>query len=246
MVKDFDIRGFIPVSMLDWPGKITAVVFLAGCNFRCPFCHNHGLVLTPTRLPLIPVEEVLKSVTSRTAWVDGITVSGGEPTIHPELPDLLRLFRDAGVAIKLDTNGTNPKMLERLIADGLINAVSMDVKAPLDDNEYSTMAGTRIDTSVIATSITILKSSRIDVTFRTTVVPRLVEEPEVAAIRNALGDVSRYVIQAFRNVDTLDRDLTTFDEFEPERIDEIRRRFEAPPPVVWRRPMLDALTSPTV
>jgi len=240
VVKDFGIRGFIPVSMLDWPGKITAVVFLAGCNFRCPFCHNHGLVLSPFRYPLIAVEDVLNSVTGRAAWVDGITGTGGEPTLNADLPALLRVFRDAGVAIKLDTNGSNPAMLEDLLAERLLDAVAMDVKAPLVEDDYSAMAGTRVNPRVIETSISILKHSGIDVTFRTTVVPRLVEEREVAAIRLALGDVPRYVIQPFRNVDTLDRDLMQFDEFEPERIEAMRMQFEVPAPLAYGRPVPDA------
>lgn len=242
-MDDFGIRGFLPVSMLDWPGKITGVVFLAGCNFRCPFCHNHALVIPPCVLPVVPVEDVLKSVTGRAAWVDGITVTGGEPTIHAHLPDLLRTFRNAGVKIKLDTNGSNPAMLERIIADGLIDAASMDVKAPLDDDEYSTMAGTRVDTRVIETSITILKRSGLEVTFRTTVVPRLVEEPELDAIRRTLGDVPRYVIQPFRNVNTLDRDLMHLEEFDPERIELMRRRYGAPAVLAPQRSVLDVSTA---
>ena len=137
MNDTFHIKGFIPTSFLDWPGTICSVIFLGGCGFRCPACHNRNLVLEPRSLPDYPVEEILRSLDARGNWIDGITVTGGEPTIHKSLPNLLRIFRHRKLKIKLDTNGSNPEMLEALIDLRLVDAVSMDIKAPLTSEEYS-------------------------------------------------------------------------------------------------------------
>lgn len=232
MAHNFGIKGFIPISMLDWPGKISSVMFLGGCCFRCPACHNHKLVLEPDSLPDLSVDEILSHLHTRNTWIDGVTVTGGEPTIRENLPDLLRLFKESCVKIKLDTNGSNPAMLEALIADRLIDGVSMDVKAPLTEAEYSRAAGVRVDVDAISRSIEILKNSDLEVAFRTTAIPGLVEEPEIVEIRNFLGDVPTYQVQSFRNVDTLDPELAAVEPFSPRRMEEIRMRFEIPSPIV--------------
>ncbi len=156
MNNNFGIKGFISTSLVDWPGKICSVVFLAGCGFRCPACHNPKLVLNPGSLPDYPIEEICRSLSNRSKWIDGVTVTGGEPTARKDLPDLLRILREYGVKVKLDTNGSNPQMLEDLIRSGLIDAVSMDVKAPLDSTAYSVVAGAPIDIEVIKRSILLL------------------------------------------------------------------------------------------
>lgn len=228
MAERFHIKGFIPVSMLDWPGRISCVVFLGGCGFRCPACHNPKLVLEPESVPDLSLDWILEYLQGRIGWIDGVTVTGGEPTLKTNLPDLLHLFREYGFKIKLDTNGSNPGMIERLLAGGLVDAISMDVKAPLTRHEYSAVAGVPVDPQTIAQSIGILTSSGIEVTFRTTVIPDLVEEPELARIRDHLGHVSCYLIQPFRNIETLAPSFALLEPFSAHRLEEMRSMFEIP------------------
>ena len=230
MNNNFGIKGFISTSLVDWPGKLCSVVFLAGCGFRCPACHNPALVLNPGSLPDYPLEEICRSLSNRSKWIDGVTVTGGEPTARKNLPHLLKILRKYGVKIKLDTNGSDPQMLEDLISSGLIDAVSMDVKAPLDSAAYSSVAGVPIDIEVIKRSIALLLRSPIEVTFRTTAIPGLVEEPELARIKEALGDAHRFIIQSFRSTETLDPSFMQIREFDRLRVDNMRERFESPAP----------------
>lgn len=228
MTQDFGIKGFLKTSMVDWPGKICSVVFLAGCGFRCPACHNRRLVEEPEAIPDYPIDTILDYLRGRKDWIDGITVTGGEPTIRKNLPDLLRLFRDLGIKIKLDTNGSNPAMLLNLIGSGLVDAVFMDVKAPLDNKAYASVVGVPVDVRLIKRSIDILKSSRREAAFRTTAIPGLVEEPELEAIKQALGHVERFIVQPFQNRETLNAEFGRLTQFDQGRIDEMRRRFEVP------------------
>ena len=230
MNMNFMIKGFIRASMVDWPGKISSVIFLGGCGFRCPTCHNRELVLHSESFPDYPVERILRELADKKGWIDGVTVTGGEPTHSAGLPDLLTLLKRHGHKVKLDTNGSRPATLARLIADGLVDAVYMDVKAPLTQTEYSKVAGVRVDPRAIRRSIRILNDSNLEVVFRTTVVPGLVEEPELARIRRALGNAKRFMIQAFRNRDTLSTSFSGIKEFGLDRVERMRGLFEMPSP----------------
>jgi pyruvate formate lyase activating enzyme len=214
--------------MLDWPGKVCSVVFLAGCNFRCPACHNHRLVIDPMSMPDYPVASVLQSLLRRSQWIDGITITGGEPTLRTDLPELVRLLRGTGVAVKLDTNGSRPEQLERLLADGLLDAVAMDVKAPLTEKEYARLAGLPVSVKAVQRSIETLKAADTEVTFRTTVIPGLVEEPQLLRISDSLGEVKRYSIQSFRAQSTLDPAFENIPEFSPARFERMKRLFGRP------------------
>lgn len=221
------IKGFIPLSMLDWPGKICSVIFLAGCNFRCPACHNHRLVIRPETIPDCSHEKIMAYLQTRKGWIDGVTVTGGEPTVDPGLEDLLRVISQSGFSAKLDTNGSNPLAISKLIALGLIDAVSMDIKAPLDSTCYSRVTGRPTDVRNIKRSIEIIRTSGIEFFFRTTVIPGLVAERELAEIKEAIGQDSPYIVQAFRNTDTLDPDYSKVPEYGLERIEKMKARFEA-------------------
>jgi len=230
------IKGFIQTSFLDWPGQVCSVVFLGGCGFRCLACHNPQLVLKPGSIPDFPLAEILRYLDQRKGWIDGVTVTGGEPTSDPRLPDLLKVFRSRRLKIKLDTNGSRPDVVEKLLEKDLVDAVFMDVKAPLTSQEYARVCGVPVDVSVIGRSIAILKGSSVEVRFRTTVIPGLVEEAELARIAEALGDVEHFAIQAFRNVETLDHSFGGLEEFNPSRVDDMRRQFEIPSPAMKRVP----------
>ncbi len=229
MQANLGIKGFIPTSLVDWPGRICSVLFMGGCNFRCPACHNHRLVLDGESLPEIPMAAPLDYLKSRAQWIDGVTVTGGEPTMRRSLPHVLRMLRERGVSTKLDTNGSNPGVLRSLLRMGLVDAVFMDVKAPLDERRYRAVAGVPVDLSRIEESIDLLLESRIEVTFRTTVIPGMVEEPQLAEIRRRLGATRRFVVQPFRGSDTLDASMASRQEFDMGRIDHMKRCFEVDP-----------------
>lgn len=232
MDETFGVKGLISTSFVDWPGRICSVIFLAGCNFRCHACHNHKLVLDPGSVPDYPVEELVAHLRKRRRWIERVTVTGGEPTLRGSLPDLLRLVKSLGMKVKLDTNGTNPEMLERLIQAELIDAVYMDVKAPLEREAYSRVAGVPVNANVILRSIDLLRSSSLEVAFRTTVIPGLVQEEELQRIRDFLGEVDRYAVQPFRNVETLNPMFSRLQEFDLERFEQMKLRFEVPAPAV--------------
>jgi pyruvate formate lyase activating enzyme len=203
---NYPIKGFLETSFSDWPGKMAAVLFLPSCNFRCPFCHNHELVLRPEQFPDYPVEEVVETLRRRKGWVDGVCLTGGEPTLHPWLPALIRDLKSAlrssgmNLEIKLDTNGTNPECLQTLIDGGLVDYVAMDLKGPLETSRYGALAGVPIEERELAriqASIQTLLLGKVDYEFRTTVVPSLMEEEEIYALANRLRQARRYTLQNF-------------------------------------------------
>ena len=197
------IKGFIESSFVDWPGKVAAVLFLPGCNLRCPFCHNRDLVLTPQIFEDYPLETVISGLREYEGWLDGVVITGGEPTLHPGLPSLLEALRETGLPLRLDTNGTRPDVLNSLIAQGLIDAAAMDVKAPLDPARYNIAAGTPVDVELVRKSTRLLAGSGLDVTFRTTVVPGLHDEEALRAIARELGG-RPLTLQNFRPAEALD------------------------------------------
>jgi pyruvate formate lyase activating enzyme len=197
------IKGFLPTSLIEWEGRIASAVFLAGCNFRCPFCHARDVVLAPDQLEDIPLDEVLAHLEEQKGWIDGVEVSGGEPTIHPGLADLIGVFRSCGLAVKLDTNGSNPGVLKSLLDAGLVAAVAMDLKGPLDDS-YCTAAGVEVDLDFIQASIDILRSSSIEREFRITVVPGMHAARDIRSVAQALGKGEKLILQQFAPLNCLD------------------------------------------
>lgn len=207
------IKGFIETSFLDWPGQVCAVIFLPYCNLRCPYCHNHRLVLKPDAMETVPLESIIERVLDLEHWIDGICVTGGEPTIHRGLPALLATLREAGFKVKLDTNGTQPEMLKYLIAEKLIDSVAMDVKAPLDDESYERCAGVYVPAGIIMESIEVIMAAGIDAVFRSTVCPSLLSEADVYTVAGQLkglgtaraaGPAPALVLQNFSPSDTMD------------------------------------------
>jgi len=174
-----EIKGFLDSSFVDWPGKVAAVVFLPGCNFRCPYCHNHRLVLAPETLETIPLEGVLARLGELHGWVDGVSVTGGEPTLHPGLGGLLETFRNRGLGVKLDTNGSRPHVLKELLVAGLLDTVAVDVKAPLEPLPYRRNAGPGGDPEAVRATLVQLAAAGLSVEVRTTVHPALLSREEV-------------------------------------------------------------------
>lgn len=199
------IKGFLATSFIDWPGRLCAMIFLGGCNFRCPFCHNHPLVLAPEGMETIALEEVMASLATRKNWLAGVCISGGEPTLSPGLPRMIARLKADGWAIKLDTNGSRPEILSQLLADNLIDMVAMDVKAPLVQDKYDRCAGLSVDLEAIKRSIDLLSRSAIPHEFRMTIVPDLHSEEDILAWgRQFAGFRARLTLQNFNPGTTLD------------------------------------------
>lgn len=200
--------GWHTCSLIDFPGKISAIVFTEGCSFRCPFCHNPGLVLPQlfTKHPVLE-EEVLSFLEKRRGKLDGIVISGGEPTLQPDLEAFLIKVRALSFAIKLDTNGSRPEILESLIQKNLVDYVAMDIKASFP--HYEKVAGVFFDTSTIRKSISLLMNSHIDYEFRTTLLKEFHPKEEVEALALSIQGAKKYVLQKFRPDVTLDKAFAT-------------------------------------
>jgi pyruvate formate lyase activating enzyme len=194
-----EIKGFLDVSFVDWDGKISAVIFLPNCNFRCPFCHNFNLVSNPEKAETIPFEQVKSQLERNKDWVDGVCITGGEPTLHGELPELCSRIKKMGFQVKVDTNGTNPTLLKELLKKGLVDYVAMDIKAPLTVQKYSEACGVNVEKLLdnVKESIEALMESNIDYEFRTTVVPTLHDLDGIKQICSSLVGCRKYVLQKF-------------------------------------------------
>ncbi|MBN1881268.1 MAG: anaerobic ribonucleoside-triphosphate reductase activating protein [Deltaproteobacteria bacterium] len=200
------IGGIERFSLTDFPGTPAAVVFTKGCNFRCPYCHN-GRILSvgPASDNDLSAERVLTFLESRRGKLAGVVVSGGEPTIQPDLPQFLASIRKMGYAVKLDTNGSRPEMVERVIVGGLVDFIAMDVKAPRE--LYPILAGAPVDTIAVMESISLIASSGVPHLFRTTVPPGLLTNCDVAAIQALIPEGSPHLTQPCRTENALEPEV---------------------------------------
>lgn len=215
------IKGLLETSFVDWPGRVCAVVFLSGCNFRCPYCHNHELVLQPESLASLAIQEVREQLRRLQHWLGGICVTGGEPTLDPGLVPMLQLFKEDGWSIKLDTNGSRPSILAELLAKGLVDMVAMDVKAPLDQEKYDRCAGVRVHLPAIQESMNLLRQSEVDHQFRMTVLPLFHSQEDVLLCRHAVGQESSLTLQNFRPRSTLEPSLAEGQPFVPQAFEDL-------------------------
>ncbi len=198
------IGGYVPVSLCDYPCRVAAVVFTQGCNFRCPFCHNGHLLSDAPAAEATPWDEhdVLARLAERSSRLGGVVISGGEPTLQPDLAAFIRRVRDLGLAVKLDTNGSRPQVLADLIADRLLDYVAMDIKAPWA--RYTRL--TRVPRMAVAVrrSVRILSASGVPHEFRTTRVEPLLSADDCAALTGQLPPRSPHKWQVFRPEYALD------------------------------------------
>jgi pyruvate formate lyase activating enzyme len=199
-----DIKGFLETSFVDWPGKICAVLFLPGCNLRCPFCHNGDLVLHPQQLASYPWSFIQGRLQAMAPWLDGVCVTGGEPTLHGDLADLLERIHGLGLSVKLDTNGTQPAVLRRLVSLGLIDYLAMDIKGPLDQTIYGQCCGTSLSLEEIRRSMDLVLSGAVAGEFRTTVVPQWHTPPVLARMAMELKEAPKWTRQTFNPAQALD------------------------------------------
>lgn len=195
------IKAILPTSLIEYPGRIAAVLYVGACNFRCPYCYNVDLVLHPTQLPDIEPIEVLKKLEGRRAFIDGVVITGGEPTLQADLTAFLSDVRRLGLAVKLDTNGYRPDVLHTCLQQGLVDYVAMDIKSSLP--KYARAAGVAVDVERLQQSIQLLLHAGIEYEFRTTVVPDLVDLEDVQAIVELIAGAKRYYLQYFLPVATV-------------------------------------------
>ena len=197
------ILGLQKLTLLDFPDHMAAIVFLGGCNFRCPFCQNSSLVLTPNTLSAISQEEFFAFLQKRSGILEGICVTGGEPTLYPNLPDFLASIKSAGYLVKLDTNGSNTKMLEELLRKKLVDYVAMDIKA--GRTNYARVCGLTDSARAscllekVSLSVELLKSGATDYEFRTTAVKGLHTRADFEDIGVWLSGCKKYYLQSFRD-----------------------------------------------
>lgn len=190
------IRGLQKLTLLDFPERLACTVFLGGCNFRCPFCHNASLVMRPSECEEISEEELFSFLEGRRGKLAGVCITGGEPTLYPTLPTFISKIRALGFAIKLDTNGTNPEMLASLIDSGMLDYVAMDIKSSRE--AYATVAGVpTLDIQKIEESVQILLSGRVDYEFRTTVVKPYHSVEDIRKIGQWIKGAKKYFLQSF-------------------------------------------------
>ncbi|MGQ9802092.1 MAG: anaerobic ribonucleoside-triphosphate reductase activating protein [Candidatus Saccharicenans sp.] len=197
-----EIKGLEKFASRDFPGQISSTVFVGGCNFRCPFCHNADLVLNPGRLPSLDLNLFLSYLDSRKGWLDGLCLSGGEPLLHEDIEVLARVIKDRGFLVKLDTNGSFPDRLEYLIKQGLVDWVAMDIKGPLA--RYQEIVRAKVDPEKINRSQELIRHSGLPYIFRTTVVPGLHTENDLLEIAAWLKGARCFQLQQFVAQNTVD------------------------------------------
>ncbi len=200
------ISGIHTLTLLDYPGHVACILFTAGCNFRCGYCHNPEFVL-PEKIKehmhdMIPEEKIFKFLETRKGKLEGVVISGGEPTIHQGLPDFIRKVKSMGFLVKLDTNGTNPKMLKKLLDEKLLDYVAMDAKA--SPGRYGLLTGTKNNFSDIERSRDLIMASGVPHELRTTIVKGWHDETEMTKIAEWCAGAQKYTLQNFRPQKTLD------------------------------------------
>ena len=196
------INGLMKTTLLDYPGHVAATVFLGGCNFRCPFCHNRDMVVDLQNTERIDEEEFFRFLSKRTGVLTGVCVTGGEPTLRPDLEDFLRRIKDLGFLVKLDTNGSHPSVIRRLNEEGLFDYVAMDIKSSL--NHYSKCIDVpAFEAGLIKESVDYIKSSLKQYEFRTTVVRELHTAGDFEEIALLLKGAQNYFLQYYRDSDNI-------------------------------------------
>jgi pyruvate formate lyase activating enzyme len=226
--------GLQKLTLIDFPGKLACTIFCAGCNFRCHFCYNRELVLAEEikRHPKISEDDFFEFLSEKRKLLEGVCVTGGEPTLQKDLPDFIKKIKKLGFLVKLDTNGSNPGMLEKLFREKLIDYIAMDIKAPLGvkskisnlkSKKYEKVVGAKINLNKIKKSIELVKNSGVDYEFRTTVVPVLHTKEDIIQIAREISSAKKYFLQNFRPKKTVDPKLAKIKPYPQEFLLEIQK-----------------------
>jgi len=211
------IGGLEKLTLIDYPGKVAAIVFTSGCNFRCQFCYNPMLVWPSKEMEsakskntaghprsreqdnnpsLYSEDDLFHFLTNRAGKLDGVVITGGEPTLHQDLPEFIKKIKDLGYAVKLDTNGTNPAMIKKLLKSKLIDYIAMDLKAP--ENKYQLVTGTAVNFQKIKESVKIIRQCGLPYEFRTTILPVLLSAKDVNNMGKLLKGAAKWYLQKFK------------------------------------------------
>ena len=216
-----NIAGLHKTSLLDYPEKVSTVIFTSGCNLSCPFCHNPELVSPQLGAFKIPETEIWDFLKKRKKILDAVVITGGEPTIYPDLIDFIGKIKKMGYLVKLDTNGTNPEMIKKILDTHLLDYIAMDIKGALSD--YPRIVGKEINLDNIKKSIDYITKSKIDYEFRTTVVPTLHDKNTFRDIGLLIKNANKYYIQQFRNSKTLSDEFKEITPYSDEKIREFEK-----------------------
>ena len=220
------IGGIQKVSLVDYPGKTSAVLFTVGCNMRCGYCHNPGLVLPKRFGEPLGIDDVCGFLKQRQGKLDAVVISGGEPTVHDDLPELAGYIKELGYLLKLDSNGANPDMLATMIDRRLVDYIAMDIKGPL--SKYAAIVSRSVDTSAISRSIKLILSSGLPHEFRTTIVKTQLLPEDFAEIGRMIKGAERYALQKFVPTKTLNPQLALqqpYSDDEMERLKQIIQEY---------------------
>ncbi len=221
------IKGFIETSFVDWPGKLCSVIFFPSCNLRCRYCHNAPLVAAPDMVEDVPFSSIMDYLRRERRWIDGVCLSGGEATLQPRLPEILSFLKGEGFRTKLDTNGSNPELLETIIGGGLVDYVAMDIKAALDEQSYCAITGSDRVLDAVKRSIRLLMDSPVEHEFRMTVVPTYHRPDEIMQVARELNGASRLRIQNFNPASVLDPALQSLKPFDDALIDRFQQQVDS-------------------
>ena len=219
--------------MIEYPGEISAIAFTQGCNFRCPYCYNPELVDPDLYRECISEEVVFSFLERRKGKLDAVTITGGEPTIHHDLIDFIKCIRKIGYLIKLDTNGSYPDVLEKLISGRLVDYIAMDIKGPL--HKYKTVTKSKIDEDKIRQSIEMIMKAGVPYEFRTTIPKKLLHEDDLLEMGKLLRNASRYILQQFIPTRTLDKQFLKYEAYSREEMEYFREKLKKDVPVVRLR-----------
>lgn len=218
------IGGLQKLTLVDYPGKVAATVFLIGCNFKCGFCHNPELLNWTGEQKEISEKDFFEFLKEKEGLLEGICITGGEPTLYPDLIDFIRKIKDMGFLVKLDSNGNRPEILNDLIQNKLVDFIAMDIKTSPD--KYGKVTNTEVNIKNIKESIELIKNSRIDYEFRTTVVPGLTGKRDIEKIGKWLKGAKKIALQQFNNKKVLDKKLEKLQPYPEETIKEFGKILE--------------------
>ncbi|MEN6318735.1 MAG: anaerobic ribonucleoside-triphosphate reductase activating protein [Syntrophaceae bacterium] len=227
------IGGLQKVSLIEYPGKICAIIFTQGCNFRCPNCYNPELVEPTLYTDCIPEDDVLSFLKMRKGKLDAVTITGGEPTIQDDLIEFIDYVKRIGYSIKLDTNGSHPEVVEKLFRKKLLDYVAMDIKGPL--KKYQVVTRSDVNEANIKQSIEMIMKAGIPYEFRTTLVKQLLKEDDILEIGKLIKNACIYILQQFMPLKTLDKEFQEYTEYSREEMESLRGKLLKDVPVVQVR-----------
>jgi pyruvate formate lyase activating enzyme len=227
------IGGVQKVSLIDYPGLISAIIFSQGCNFKCSYCHNPELVDSKLFQPCIKENAVLDFLNTRRGKLDAVVITGGEPTMQDDLALFIKQIKKMGFVVKLDSNGSQPQVIKTLLDEKLLDFIAMDIKAPLE--KYKSVVRIPVNADLIKESIRLILKSKIPHEFRTTVVESQLEEKDILNIAKLISGARHYVLQNFVPVKTLDKKFLKENSYSNEIFQKIKKHLEHQIPSVTVR-----------